>query len=392
MSVPDVFAAIAVSAGHTSPDNWNAAANGQRLQWHLDYNTAPITSGIPAGETWDFVVLQDYSTWPTHIGNLTEHLSSSLGLYQAVAAHSPAVEVVMYETWARGYGHTYYSNGSFPGGPTQMQQELRDGYQASMQNINATAGSSVAKVASAGDAWELADFPSGFYGDGNYHASNKGTLLNSLVLYGTVYEDPTTSDIDLTSLLGSLGLSVSDGQYLTSLADSVLAVPEPTSIVVSGVGLFLLAVRRNRATSARQRGVGLEPSRNPLQGPSTDRNEEGAPIPSRGLASPSSAVLQPHRPRMIDLAPESLEGLSRHCTKRVSCSVVRRPVRFSAKRRPAPPAAHVTFYGTRRLTKAILLEYFRMKALSDAGHLPAPPEGRLPPYGAPNGSIDRGRR
>lgn len=252
MSVPSIFQRIAFAAGHPLPRIVNAAVDGQTLQWHL---TTPsqmqrITTGIAAGEKWENVVLQDYSTWPTHIGNLPQHLSSSLGIYQAAAAHSPNVVPVMYQTWARGYGNSFYTGGSpaFPGGPTQMQEELREGYQLAADNIDSVVGSSITKVAPAGDAWELANFPANFYGDGTYHASNRGSLLNALVLYGTIYDDPTTSDINLTTVLGNLGLTATDGAYLTSLADAVLApaVPEPGSLVLVGVATLMVLARRRQ--------------------------------------------------------------------------------------------------------------------------------------------------
>lgn len=255
VSVPNMFRAVAVSAGQPTPRIINASVDGQTLQWHLTSASQlqRITTGIVAGEKWEHVVLQDFSTWPTHIGNLPQHISSSLALYQAVAAHSPNVVPVMYETWARGYGNAFYTGGapSFPGGPTQMQQELRDGYQQSTANINSVAGSSIAKLAPAGDAWELANFPANFYGDGSYHASNRGSLLNALVLYGTIYDDSTVSDINLTSVLTPLGLTAADGVFLTSLADAVLApaVPEPGSLVLLFTSALVFAGQRRRSSS-----------------------------------------------------------------------------------------------------------------------------------------------
>jgi hypothetical protein len=252
-SVPTIVRDIAVAAGYPTPRVVNAAVDGQTLQWHLTNASQlqKITTGIAAGEKWENVVLQDYSTWPTHIGNLPQHISSSLGLYQKVAAHSPNVVPVMYETWARGYGDSLYSGGSpsFPGGPTQMQQELRDGYNMSTDNINSVVGSTVAKLAPAGDAWELANFPANFYGDGTYHASNRGSALNALVLYGTIYGDTTTSDINLTSVFNGLGLNSITGAYLTSLADQVLApaVPEPGSLVLLSASVLVFVTRPRRS-------------------------------------------------------------------------------------------------------------------------------------------------
>jgi hypothetical protein len=254
-SVPTIIGEIATAAGHPAPRMVNAAIDGQTLQWHLTNASQMqrITTGIAAGEKWEHVVLQDYSTAPTHIGNLSQHLSSSLGIYQRVALHSPNVVPVMYETWARGYGNAFYTGGapSFPGGPTQMQQELRDGYQQSTANINSVVGSSLAKLAPAGDAWELANFPANFYGDGTYHASNRGSLLNALVLYGTIYDDPTTSDINLTSVFTGLGLAPIVGQSLTALADQVLApaVPEPGSLVLLSASVLAFVGRPRRSCS-----------------------------------------------------------------------------------------------------------------------------------------------
>jgi hypothetical protein len=232
-SMPNIVSDIAIAAGQTAPRNINAAVSGQSIQWHLNNNTSVITTSIMPGESWEHVVLQDFSTAPTHIGNLSQHISSTLTMYQEVADHSPNVEPIMFETWARGPGHSFYTGGSpsFPGGPTQMQQELRDGYMQSTANINAAAGSEVAKYAPVGDAWENAGFPLSLYAGDIYHAQNRGSFLSALVLYGTIYEDPTTSDIDLSGVLASLGISASDGALLAGIADATM-VPEPTAIVL----------------------------------------------------------------------------------------------------------------------------------------------------------------
>lgn len=246
--VPNIVGAIAVSAGHAAPRNRNAAVNGQSLEWHRLNNTTVITTGIVAGEKWEHVVLQDFSTWPTHIGNLPQHLSSSLALYQTVATHSPNVVPVMFETWARAPGHDFYTPPvvEFPGGPTQMQQEVRDGYHMSTDNINAVVGMDVARYAPVGDAWEYAGFPLTLYAGDRYHAQNRGSLLDALVLYGTIYDDLTTSDINLSTVLSGLSISAADGALLTGWADAVLAtqVPEPASgLLVVGAVLWLCARR-----------------------------------------------------------------------------------------------------------------------------------------------------
>jgi hypothetical protein len=246
-SVPNLVSDLAVAGGFPAPRTRNASVGGQSLQWHLQNNTSHIFNGIPASERWETVVLQDFSTQPTTLGSVATHLSSSLGLYQAVAAHSPGVVPVLFETWARGPGHAFYTGGtpSFPGGPAQMQQQVRDGYLASQGNINATVGSDLALLAPVGDAWEDAGFPLNFYATDRQHAQNRGTLLAALVLYGTIYGDSTTSDLNLSGVLTALSLTAQDGAQLTSLADGVL-VPEPHTAALAVVLLAMVPLGRLR--------------------------------------------------------------------------------------------------------------------------------------------------
>lgn len=225
-SVPNLVRDIATAAGQTTPTVVNAAVSGQDFAWHLANNTAVISNGLPMGQQWDFAVLQNFSTAPTHLGNLAQHRSNSVSLYQEIANHSPAYTPVLYETWARAPGHSFYTGGSpaFPGGPAEMQAELRNGYQLAAQDIDAAAGSSVVRVAEVGDRWEETNW-NNLHADDLYHAQNRGTLLASLEIYSTIYQAPTNG-IDLSSVLGGLGLTTYEGQYLTSIVDG-LVPPDP---------------------------------------------------------------------------------------------------------------------------------------------------------------------
>ena len=234
---------IATGAGQETPHVFGRIASGQTLQFHLDTGTSVITSGIMPGQQWDAVVLQEYSTRPTTHptdGNVPAFLSAVQGLYQAVQAHSPDAAAVMFETWARGPGHFVY-----PGiwnEPAEMQAELRDNYNLANSVLSGIGTSEVAPV---GDAFEAAGFDLSLYGGDIYHASNLGALMISLVIYGTIYDDVTLTDIDLSVVTTRLGLNPTQTAFAIANAESVL-VPAPASgALVLGAGF--LAVRRRRA-------------------------------------------------------------------------------------------------------------------------------------------------
>lgn len=242
-SVPQVVRSLANAAGHPAPNAVNPSIAGWSLQQHLTSNTGTINSGIAAGQNWDAVILQDFSTQPTHIGSTAIHRSSYVAMYELVRARSPEALAIGYETWARAPGHSYYA-GATPtfASPAAMQAELREGYELSTADVNALYGAGRSTVAPAGDAWEEAGFPRNFYASDLYHAANRGTLLNAMVLYGTIYQDATIRDINLTSIVASLGLSANDGTNLADIAESVL--PEPASLLCVGFACSLLLARR----------------------------------------------------------------------------------------------------------------------------------------------------
>ena len=235
-SVNDIFEDIAVAAGHDQPLAQSAAASGQDLGWHVNNNTAPIFTSIPLDRDWDFIVMQEHSTKLTRAYNgsppfpdsVDQSQSDAVALYDVATTRSPNVVPVLYETWARGtLGHEFFYTGDspiFPGGPTEMQAEVRAGYEALKSAIDPSVNGDLARIAPVGDAWEVANYDR-LHANDNWHAQNRGTLLAALVIYSTVYDDPTTSDIDLANVLTSLNLTSVDGAELTAAADAT--VPEP---------------------------------------------------------------------------------------------------------------------------------------------------------------------
>ena len=150
----------------------------------------------------------------------------------------------MYETWARGFGHPFYTGASpaFPGGPAEMQAELRSGYTLSTADINAAHGAGTAARAPVGSAWEAANW-NNLHNTDLWHANNRGSLLAGLVIYSTIYNQPT-SGLDLSTLLGRLGLTAADGAELTAVSDAI--VPAPGVATVAGLCGFAAAARRRR--------------------------------------------------------------------------------------------------------------------------------------------------
>ncbi len=249
-SVADIVSDIAVAAGHDAPNNVDASIDGASLSDHLTYNQGVIGSSLAPGQSWNYVILQNYSTAPTHIGNLAQHRADSVALYQAVASNSPGVVPVLFETWARGPGHAFYTGPSpdFPLGPAQMQQELRDGYNLAAQDINAAVGSNIARIAPVGDAFESDYYDPSLYDVDSYHTTNRGTLLAALVVYATIYGDLSNS-IPMGGILASLELPPSDSDTV-AIAINLTAVPEPSSVVLLGmasIGLAMVAVKRGRS-------------------------------------------------------------------------------------------------------------------------------------------------
>jgi hypothetical protein len=227
--IPGLVQQIAIAGGHGKPQVQKTTRGGTNLKWHYQKRLHTISNPKSLGPVaddfqWDFVVLQEFSTGPTDVkishkqsGLPDVFLSYSQKLVHAVANHSPEVKCVLYMTWARHPEKEGFYPSPFKD-PSDFQSQLRKHYHQAAQVLNKT--TQRASVAPAGDAWEALGFPAYLYADDLYHASNQGSLLNSLIIYRTIYK-AKTSELDLSALGTSLNISGADLKRLTSAADLI---------------------------------------------------------------------------------------------------------------------------------------------------------------------------
>ncbi len=258
ITIPQLVQRIAIASGKPVPTFTNPSTSGSSLLNHLQSNAGVITQGNP---TWNFVVLQDFSTKPTNIagmGNPAEFKSNAKSLSDLVRAQSPGAKTILFETWARSPLNVADLNNFYPGGATlfakatQMQSELRQHYGEARALIGPSA-----YVAPVGDAFEDSGFNTGLYNGDLYHSSHRGALLASLVIYDTIYQthsDPISYSA-ITSALnglitpGNAGIgTTADWTNLKALADGVITLPEPATLGILTIGTIAL-LKRQRTRS-----------------------------------------------------------------------------------------------------------------------------------------------
>jgi hypothetical protein len=102
-----------------------------------------------------------------------------------------------------------------------MQAQLRDSYAKAKLAVDEAAGKPITRIAPVGDAWELTGWDN-LHGKDEYHGNARGYFLAALTMYGTIYEDPTVSDIDLADLADSFGIKQTELPKLTAAAEAAL--------------------------------------------------------------------------------------------------------------------------------------------------------------------------
>lgn len=189
--VPKLVEVIAAAKGRKAAVAMRA---GAKEDWgcHL---SEPKTERALHARPWNWVVLQDASTKPTRLGNLNRFLENGKALYHRIRDHSPGTMIVLYETWARGGGYSYYSvdaaHTTFVS-PAEMTTELRRGYATLKEVLGDLEPGEQVRLARVGTAFALCQkqYPkiNLFYAD-RMHASDQGNYLAALVIYATIFRD-----------------------------------------------------------------------------------------------------------------------------------------------------------------------------------------------------------
>ena len=249
--VENIVRDVAVAAGEPEPYVRAAAIGGQALEIFLRPEVWVIDGWAPEGDTWDTIVMQELSTKPTShpdTGDPAGFRADALMLYEKALMTHPGANSVLFETWARAPGHDFYPD-IFPN-PVAMQDELWDNYRLAAGDINAAHGRGASAVAPVGEGFQSLAWRD-LYADDLWHANARGGLLAGLILYGTIYADPTVGDIDLTAIATGLGLTEADALELSAAADAVLAPGAPIGATGTSALLWMIPRRRRRAEVSR---------------------------------------------------------------------------------------------------------------------------------------------
>ena len=224
--VPTLVEQLAIYAGWPPPNVEYRAVPGRSLSWHRADDGDPEGAPRRVAEGWDVVVLQEQSTRPTdQLGSPDRFKRDATWFYDLARTANPNARVILYETWARRFDHSYYP-GSFSD-PAMMQAELRFHYYDAAERYIPTFSSLAAPhdvvVAPCGDAWELhlsdGESPR-LHASDSWHASAAGAYLNALVIYATIYHSRTDG------LIGLRGLDEATASRLQRSADRVSGARE----------------------------------------------------------------------------------------------------------------------------------------------------------------------
>jgi len=214
--VPGIFDRLAQAGGHADSVTVMRAVGGQDFQFHSQDAT---TLASIASQPWTHVILQNYSTEPTHLasGSVPDHYTYGAALYEKVIQNNPQTQVILFETWSRAAAHSLITGVSTPSSfasTTEFQTELRTNYQGLADFLTAAHPTNLPViVAPGGTAWENAGglreasdplfVP--LHGSDDYHGNNNGYYLAACVFYSAIY-GMSPHGLSTNSLITSLNL------------------------------------------------------------------------------------------------------------------------------------------------------------------------------------------
>lgn len=226
--VAQIVRAIAIEAGQPAPTCVERLFAGQDLHYHATdpAQIAAISNSLPPGQTWDFVVEQGISTEATvALGHPAQFVQDAITILGNVRSHSPAAQAVMFQTWARGQGHSYYPT-TFAS-PLAMHLEVRGNYHLAVSTLQSTYGPGAARLAAAGDCAALLQFDPSIYFTDLQHPANALTVMTAMCLFSSIYSRSIGDLVPnypahtaLASLMTNYGFTTADWRRLAGIADT----------------------------------------------------------------------------------------------------------------------------------------------------------------------------
>jgi hypothetical protein len=198
------------------------SAPGVDFGYHL---AQPATAAALASRTWTWVVLQDYSTQPTRMGNVTKFMQDGVTFSNRIAQHSPHAGIILYETWARPPGYFYQTLGGRQfAGPADMMADLHNSYDALGKKLAALNPDRPVRVALVGTAFARchAEFPDiRLDAADHHHATGEGYYLAAMVLFEAIYHQ-SAIDSPVIFFNGVVSIPPADATRLQQVADEVM--------------------------------------------------------------------------------------------------------------------------------------------------------------------------
>jgi len=218
--VPEVFNRLATASGHTNISVVMEAVGGMDYRFHDTNATAQATI---SSQAWDYLILQNFSTDPTHyvdgLHSISNHMYFGEDLYRRAMTNNPQTKVILFETWSRAAASSYISGVSGPtnfASTAQFQTELHTNYLNLARLLNAKyATNRFVRVAPVGDAWQnagglrAATDPQyvNLFATDFWHGNDNGYYVTAAVFYSMIYGH-SAHGLSSNSLISELQLNL----------------------------------------------------------------------------------------------------------------------------------------------------------------------------------------